>query len=173
MGYSYGYNARGNLALACDNCGDVGGVRKRRCPYTVRGDSLRTVSGKRPEMDYCPAPAVCGACFAKLGGTHGIHGDQCRTGAAAMQERYDAKEAALDAGESFVTTGYGDWHKAVPAGWVGVTFNGRAGETHRLMPPEMYHPGTLERLSDYPYAVPWDGPNQPAKETTARELVTS
>ena len=35
MGYCYGRNAHGNMALACDNCGTVGGVRKRTCPHKV------------------------------------------------------------------------------------------------------------------------------------------
>jgi hypothetical protein len=43
----------------------------------------------------------------------------------------DAVEAALDAGDSFPVDTVGD--PAVPSGMVGVTFEGRAGHTYRLI----------------------------------------
>lgn len=177
MGYSYGRNAAGNWALACDNCGDVGSVRKRPCRFKVLGDSHRTMDGKRHALPYCQPPALCSPCFTRLGGTRGVHGDECRDGAAYFQARADAKEAALDAGLGLVAAAWGDWQEYVPEGMTGVLFTGRASkpEFYRLVPADSYHPGAKPALTDYPEAVPWCGPDGKAstKETAPRELVTS
>lgn len=128
MGYCY--EAYGSRRLCCDKCGQPGGVRKRKCPYTVLGDSLR---GARQALPYCYPPALCAACYAALGGLRGLHGASCAEGAAASQAEADAIEAALDAGESLSIAAWGDWEPSVPTGMVGVAFSGRAGEIYRLM----------------------------------------
>ncbi len=149
MGYSYGQNERGSWVLSCDNCGNVGGVRKRTCPYTVLGDTLRTA--KRYEMSYCYPPALCAVCYAALGGLRGVHGQDCETGAAKSQAGYDAIEAGLDAGELYVVSA-----SMSGPGMVTVTFWGRRDpatrerrEVKRVMPEGDYHPGAKPRLSDY------------------------
>ena len=48
MGYSYGYTAGGRMALSCQQCFHVGGVRKRPCP-----------------VGYCPDAALCPVCYAR------------------------------------------------------------------------------------------------------------
>lgn len=150
MGYCYSRTG----GLACDKCGAAGGVRKRCCAYTVLCDSLR---GARQRLDYCPAPALCSACYKQAGGLRGVHGEACRDGAAASQAKYDAIEARLDAGESFVIAGYG---RGVPAGMAGVGFRSRAGDSWRLIPEADYDPQAKPALSDYPDAQPW--PDHPA-----------
>lgn len=141
----YGYDTRGRLA--CDGCGTTGGVRKRRCPYKVLTDSLR--SPRRFEVDYSPAPALCSECYKKHGGLRGVHGEACREGAAASQAEYDKVEAALDAGESFVIAAYGSWAEDVPKGQVKVLFKGRAGESSLLMPEDLYEQRPTTTLSGY------------------------
>lgn len=156
MGYSYGRTAKGGYGLACDNCGTVGGVRKRTCPARVLTDSLRSSNGKRHLISYCYPPAYCAACFAKAGGTKGVHGAKCAEGAAKSTAEYDAVEAALDAGEKFVVSASGDWKDGVPKGHVEVSFWGRgaSGEVRVIVPATEYDPGAKRRLSDYPEAVP-------------------
>lgn len=153
MGYSYGYNERGNLVLACDHCGEVGGVRKRTCPEKVTGDSLRTSGGRRPTFAYCYPPALCGECYKTLGGKNGVHGERCKQGAAKAQAEYDAIEEALDAGEMFVVAAYGDWHRDVAEGYVLVTFKGRDDEASVLMRKDEYNFAAKPKLSDYPNVV--------------------
>lgn len=152
MGYSYGQNERGTWVLACDNCGHAGGCRKVECVHKVLGDSLRTVNRQRHEMAYCPAPALCADCRVTLGPPSKLH-ERCAEGARASQARYDEIERGLDAGESYVTSAAGDWADGVPAGMVRVTFNGRAGETVRLVPAGDYQPGAKPRLSDYDHVA--------------------
>jgi hypothetical protein len=146
MGYGYDRNNR----LCCDNCGMSGGVRKRTCPYTVLGDSLRSVGGQRYKMSYCYPPALCAACYATLGGLRGVHGDQCREGAARSQAEYDEIERGLEAGEMYVVSAEGS-HAGndLPRGLVRVTFRGRAGETKLVMLKDAYQFRTKPRLSDY------------------------
>lgn len=146
MGYSYGRTASGSYALACDSCGNIGGVRKRPCRFKV------THHGRAP-IPYCPAPAVCSDCFARLGGTRGIHGDDCRGGAAAMQAKDDAEVARLAAGDMIVRSAAGSWHKDVPAGMVLVMFEA-ADRTvlNKFLPADVYRNGGW--LSDYPEATP-------------------
>jgi len=162
MGYCYGYTASGRQALACDGCGTVGGVRKRACRFRVTSDTLR--SAVRIVMSYCSPPALCAACFKAAGGSKGIHGEQCREGAAKSQAEYDATEAALDAGESFVIAAWGDWQPGVPEGMVGVLFRGRAGETGRLVTKACYSSRGTSKLSDYPDALPWAGTGRSTKQ---------
>jgi len=109
---------------------------------------------------------MCAACFARHGGSKGIHKD-CAEGARRSQEKYDAVERDLAAGESFVIAAWGDWHETVPEGMTGVLFKGRAGEVARLVPAGDYEPGPRPRLADYPGAVPWDGPDARKVATAA------
>jgi hypothetical protein len=125
MGYCYGYNAAGRMVLACDNCGNTGGVRKRRCIFKVLGDAGR--GGQRYEMDYCPAPALCAGCYAALGGAKKLHAG-CESGARASQAEYDANQAKLEAGEYMLNAGWGDWAEWVPEGKTGALFRNLGGE---------------------------------------------
>lgn len=151
MGYCYDMSNR----LCCDRCGQSGGVRKRTCKYTVLGDSIRTPGGTRHRMNYCYPPALCASCYKAMGGLRGIHGDDCRDGAAKSTAEADAIEALLDAGELFVVSASGDWAEGVPAGMVLVTFSGRGWTPHvkRLVAKDSYQPGEKPKLSDYPEAV--------------------
>lgn len=137
MGYGYGYNANGRECLACDSCGTVGGVRKRRCTFKVLTDSLR--SKDRFLIDYCPAPALCGPCLKKEGGIRKVHAG-CEVGAGMAQTRYDAIQKLLDEGKHLLTSASGDWHEEVPEGMVRATFNANnySDEQHRLIPQEEY-----------------------------------
>lgn len=92
MGYSYGRNARGNWVLACDGCGGLGGVRKRLCPHRVL---MSAQHGPRGWLRWCPAPALCAACFRREGGTAGIH-EGCAQAAADCQAEQDREQARLD-----------------------------------------------------------------------------
>ena len=143
-----GQNASGRWILACDKCGTVGGVRKRTCRYRVSDEGGQT-------LPWCPAPALCSACFRVLGGTAGIHGEVCRNGAALAQADYDRKAARLAAGDKLVRVGYGSWHADVPDGSVLVGFSGtdRVME-YRLMAKDVYKNGGF--LSDYPDSIPAD-----------------
>jgi hypothetical protein len=146
MGYSYGRTKSGSMALACDNCGNVGGVRKRPCRYKV------TMNGRAP-LPYGPAPAVCADCFKRLGGTRGLHGEDCRKGAEWAQAKDDAEVARLKAGDYIVRSAAGSWHKDVPAGQVLVMFEASDGTVlNKFMPAETYRNGGW--LSDYPEAIP-------------------
>lgn len=162
MGYSYGRDAAGNSGLACDGCGAIVGTRKRVCPYTVTGSSLRTPHGRRPApLPYCPAPAYCPGCYAARGGLRGVHGESCRDGAASMQAADDAQELMLDAGELLVTSAVGSYPgSGIPEGMVSVTFSGRydaatrnVPEVTRLVPAPDYDWRARPRLSDYPAAL--------------------
>lgn len=151
MGYCYGYNPKSgkyNL-LSCDSCGNTGGVRRRKCPYTVAGTSLRSYDGQRHALPYCPPPALCAKCFKDHGGTKGIHG-QCKVPAAESQASYDAEQARLDAGELQVVCAYGDWHDQCPKGLVLVDFAGIDGtKVTKLVASADYHGGGW--LSDFRY----------------------
>ncbi|MBB5167083.1 hypothetical protein [Mycobacterium sp. AZCC_0083] len=117
----------------------------------VLGDTLR--SRTRHAMHYCYAPALCSDCYRSHGGKH-LH-DACAEGAAASQAKYDAIEAALDAGESFVIAAYGEWHESVPDGMVGLLFRGRSGEVNRLAKAVDYNRGGDTKLSDIE-TQPWE-----------------
>lgn len=146
MGYSYGRSDTGRWILACDGCGAIGDTRKRACKYKVTSERGQT-------LPWCPAPALCGACFRVAGGTAGIHGETCREGAAMAQAEYDRKAARLAAGDKAVFVGYGDWHAQVAAGMVVAGFRGADGtEEYRTMPKDTYKGGGY--LSDYPDALP-------------------
>jgi hypothetical protein len=147
MGYGYGWTETGRMALACDNCGTVGGVRKRTCPYEVTSSSHR--SSGRYSMPYCPAPALCAGCYKANGGLRGVHGQSCAEGAASMQATEDAVEAALDAGDLLVAAAWGDWAEGVEPRYVKVKFTGRGAEAELHMPEAMYDPGAVKRLSEY------------------------
>jgi hypothetical protein len=109
MGYCFDYRGR----LACDGCGIAGGVRKRRCAYKVDG------------VPYCPAPALCPDCYKQHGGLRGVHGDECRDGAAQSQARADADKARIAAGDFKSRSAFGDWHELVPENKVGLLFYGQ------------------------------------------------
>jgi len=157
MGYSYGRSASGRMALSCDHCGQVGGVRKRKCPFKVMDSGLRT-KGVRYALSYCPAPAYCAKCFSANGGSKGIH-EFCQEPARKAQEKYDAERAKLEAGELHVTSAYGDWCASVSKGWVGVVFADLEGnEVFVEIAQEQYDPGKKPWLSDYPARFAWSGP---------------
>ena len=149
MGYSYGQNYRtGRWLLACDACGTIGGVRKRTCPYKVRTDSLR--SKTRITLPWCPAPALCGPCYAKHGPAKVLHAD-CAKGAAADQARADATQALLDAGHKLVVSA-----SMVGEGQVEVTFaaNHYADHETLTMPEALYDKRRelgLKTLADYEF----------------------
>lgn len=142
MGYCYDSHNR----LCCDGCGRSGGVRRRTCPHTVLGDSLRSPGGHRPRMPFCYPPALCADCYRSRGGQRGVHGNSCKDGAASSQAAYDKIEAELDAGELFVVSA-----STVSPGLVEVTFWGRGckPEVKRQMPAEAYDFRSKPRLSDY------------------------
>lgn len=146
MGYAYGRTATGRYALACDSCGNVGGVRKRPCRFWIRyadGTSL----------PYCPAPALCSPCFARRGGSKKIHGDACRDGAATSQAREDKITARLEAGDKEVKAAWGSWHADVPEGMTLVMVRGTdKAESYWLIPRAEYGNGGF--LSEYPSAIP-------------------
>lgn len=146
MGYSFGQNSAGRWVLACDKCGRIGGgVRKRKCKYMVSDEGGHA-------LPWCPAPALCSACFRALGGTAGVHGDVCRDGAALAQADYDRKAGRLAAGDKLVRVAYGDWHARVPKGAVLVGFKGSDQVwEYRLMPKDVYTGGGY--LSDYPDSI--------------------
>lgn len=150
MGYCYDMRNR----LCCDKCGASGGVRKRRCPYMVLGDSSR---GPRFAMHYCSCPALCSVCYKALGGLRGVHGQECKDGAARSQAEYDAAQAKLDAGDLAVLAAWGDWNDKVPSGLTGVVF-GAYGKTsiYRLVWADSYQPRAKPFLSDYPEAMEWE-----------------
>jgi hypothetical protein len=125
MGYRY--DDAGHLC--CDRCGKSGGVRKRKCPYKVLRHSL---NGPRRWLPYCHPLALCGACYAAMGGQTGVH-RECRAAAAARQAADDEIERQLDAGESLSVEAFGDWEPLVPKGMVGLKFVSRAGVFFRLM----------------------------------------
>lgn len=154
MGYSYGYTETGRQALACDQCGTVGGVRKRKCPYMVLTDSSR---GPRVKIHYCYPPALCGGCYKAAGGLRGVHGQQCADGAAQSQAEDDANQAKLDAGDLIVLAAWGDWQDKVPEGKTGVLFGAYGKtDTYRLVAAGDYNPRTKGFLSDYPDAIEWE-----------------
>ena len=121
MGYSYTFNG----GLCCDNCGNSGGVRKRTCPHKVLTSSFRMVPAVRTKLPYCQPPALCSACYHELKPT--LHAD-CADGAARIQAEYDRTEELLSSGAYLRTAAYGDWHKSVPTGRVGIAFRNRSGE---------------------------------------------
>jgi hypothetical protein len=130
MGYGFGYSNSGRMALSCDSCGKVGGVRKRKCPYKVSHDGY--------QLPYCPAPALCSDCYKSHGGLRGVHGDACKQGAAASQAEEDAKQAKLAAGDMQPVSAWGDWQEGVPAGMVGVLYRGLNDAAYYLLPKEAY-----------------------------------
>lgn len=157
MGYSYGRTSSGRYALACDNCGTTDRVRKRKCPYTVLTDSIRSTNGQRHRLPYCPAPALCGSCLKQLGGSRKLH-EHCAAPAAASQVEYDAAEAIWLSGEpvvvSAIRTGDNTWTK--------VTFHqrrtdGASEELTRYIPADDYSAirGSRRtmRLSDFALAL--------------------
>lgn len=134
MGYSYGYGG-----ICCSGCakeGSKAGVRKRPCPYKV----VDYQKDGRPyaALPYCPAPALCSDCYKRHGGLRGLHGEDCKTGAAQMQATADAKRDAIADGEMFVDAAWGQWHDTVPQGKVGVLYAGKEGRVYLLIPAERY-----------------------------------
>jgi hypothetical protein len=157
MGYGYARSASGRYALACDGgCGRAGsaqGVRKRPCPHKAAYYQY----GRRYELPYCPAPALCSACYKRHGGLRGIHGESCREGAAASSAKAEEKQARLDAGEKISEAAWGSWCESVPEGKVGLVFQGKVGDReYHLVPAEAYHNGSVV-LSEIEHE-PWEGP---------------
>jgi hypothetical protein len=100
MGYSYTMSG-GRHHIDCDACGrssieGAQGVRKRTCPFKVNDRGTR--GGEGHSLPWCPPPALCSECFAKYGGSKGVHKD-CREPAASAQARHDAERARLDTGD--------------------------------------------------------------------------
>lgn len=154
MGYSYDMRGR----LACDSCGRTGETRKRPCPHKVTTETGQV-------LRYCQAPALCGDCLRKHGGTAGVHAG-CKEGAAKSQARYDARRERLAAGEAQVMCAWGDWHELVPTGLVGALFIGADKVEHCvLLRVQDYDPSTKPWLSDYPDAMPWE--NHPGATSKA------
>lgn len=149
MGYSY--SDRG--LLACDQCWAVGGVRRRKCRFTVTSDTSR---GPRSPLPYCQPPALCQACYKAAGGARGVHPDEtCGSGARASQAKYDAIQARLDAGEEMVLSASGDWAEWVPEGHVGVLTSMR--NTY-LVDAGEYRSDRGGFISDYPSATLFEKP---------------
>lgn len=148
----YGYSSTG--ALCCDNCGNPGGVRKRKCTEKVLGDSLH---GSRVSMHYCYPPALCGPCLKALGGQSALH-KNCKEAAAKAQADYDEIERQLDAGESFPVAAWGSWQANVPDGQVGVKYRSRNGESYVLMGAADYDRHPRPVLSSV-QTTPWSGPD--------------
>jgi len=156
MGYCYGRDKSGKQRLACDSCGTIERTRKRTCPFKVSG------------LPYCPAPALCVACYAKRGGKK-LHAD-CEAPAKAAQAEDDACAAILACGEYRVAAAWGDWHPTVPEGWVGVLLrNGHLDERLRLALKDEYdrlfagprpRGGQMWQF-DFEALAPWkDGPGE-------------
>lgn len=148
MGYSYGHNPKtGRMALACDACPAVGGVRKRRCPHLVADEYGR-------ELPYCTAPALCDACWQARRAT--LH-DACAEPARAASAECAARRERIAAGDLPVRAAWGDWSPGVPEGWTLVLFGPHlpdAPEHWRLVPAGEYRGRGF--LSDYPGAVETD-----------------
>jgi hypothetical protein len=151
MGYCYD---RRTGRLVCDSCGRSQDVRRRKCKYKVTDHTGLT-------LPYCYPPALCPTCYKAEGGLSGVHGETCRTGAAASQARDDLVGATLAAGGAISTVGYGDWHEDVPAGMVGRGFQYLDGQmTYRLIPRDVDHAvGGQGFLADYSDTVEWAGPS--------------
>ena len=148
MGYCY----KGG-ELVCDGCGTPGAL-KRLCSAWVTA-----ANGQR--MRWCPPPALCGGCFAKEGGTKGVHA-KCKAAAAEDQARENARKARLEAGEQFVSSALSGASWYVPAGLVGAQFAGLGGvRTWLLIPAEDYRreynaKGLELAVSDFPGAAVWE-----------------
>lgn len=158
MGYSYDKGGR----LCCDRCGKAGGVRKRTCPHRV------TYPGGA-SLPYCPARARCDDCLRAEGGNAKLHA-ACAAPAAARTLEEARKAARLAAGDLECRTGWGSWHPAVPAGWVGRRFVGTSGqESFFLIPDAVDDAAGSYFLSDYREAarragvelLPWSDPDRP------------
>ena len=142
MGYSYGRTASGRLALSCGACGKLGGVRKRTCEY-------RVYYADGTSLPYCPAPALCGPCFAER--RVSLHAD-CRESAARSTEKEAAKGRRLAAGDSIVAARWGDWHETVPTGKVGAVYRAADGTETWILTDEAHMP---RWLSEAMLAEPW------------------
>ncbi len=145
MGYSYQTTPSGREALCCDACpaaGRVAGVRKRTCPCRVKYRSGNS-------LPYCPAPALCSACYRRLGYQAGVHA-HCAAGAVHSQAQEDAVTARIVAGDLPVRAAWGNQVVDGKA-WTLVLFgdymaaNGR--EEWRLVKPDDYR--SNEYLSDH------------------------
>ena len=160
MGYCY--DSRGRLA--CDSCGNSGGVRKRTCPHKVTSSNHRWPNGQRGAISYCYPSALCDDCFKNHGGNRKVHAN-CKAGAAARQAEYDAEQARLDRGDHLVVSRYGSWHEAVPEGMVGACYASAGWSDHRrVLVPKEFH--KVDWLEDLPagVAVPWDSEAPITKE---------
>ena len=84
MGYCYGINPlTGRQNLACDECGRIGGVRKRRCTY-----------------GYCSATALCKECYNKLKNElKQYHETHCKQAAKEYEERKTLEQRMLEEGK--------------------------------------------------------------------------
>lgn len=166
MGYSYGYDGiSGRVLLACDSCGNAGGVRKRTCTHKV--SHLNETTGTTHNLPWCQPPALCSPCFKTHGGGKAIHAD-CAEGAAAAQTRENEKTARMRRGDAIVASAFGSWHESVPEGSTGVIFRGCGGvEVCKLVPADEYDSAQKLFLSCYPDAAPWDGPDRVSKEVVA------
>jgi hypothetical protein len=133
--------------LACDGCGTIGGVRKRKCSYKVT-----YYSGGGWSLPYCMAPALCSACFKRHGGSKGLHSG-CEAPAQAAQAERDADHARMLAGDSKVTTRWGSWHEDVPEGKVGCAYMNKDGDRTLVLVDKCEN--EVDWLSDLTTATPW------------------
>jgi hypothetical protein len=142
MGYSFDMRGR----ICCDWCGTSGGVRKRTCPHMVSDETGHA-------LPYCPAPALCAACYKKFGPSKVLHAD-CKVGAEAAQRDYDNARKRLADGDWQVRAAYGTWHDKVPDHMTMIMVRNREGtERHYLIPADEYDYGKKRWLSDYPNAL--------------------
>ena len=127
MGYGYGYNPQtGRQMLACDGCGQIGGVRKRKCPHLVFWPS------ETRGLPYCQAPALCAGCFKQEGGSKAIHAG-CEAPAKAAQDQHDADHTRLVNGDAKVSARWGSWHDEVPEGKVGCLYTNAKGGRVKIL----------------------------------------
>jgi len=111
----------------------------------------------RQEWPYCPPPALCACCVRRLGGTDGVHGEECRTGALVLQAEEDERQARYEAGDYLIVAAWGDYHAWVSAGMVRIECHCLIDPSRppliMLVPVASYDPGLKGWLSDYPEAV--------------------
>lgn len=138
MGYSYTLGPRPRLC--CDACPEDTGVRKRTCPHKVH----YAHGGGAPT---CSAPALCDACWKRMGKGAGIHAE-CKANAAAANSREAARGEKLRAGELEVRACWGNV-KEIPTGDLLVLFGNPLTNTYtyRIVAESEYKPNGY--LSDY------------------------
>lgn len=144
MGYCYtSPKGRSRGRLCCDACPSSTGVRKRTCPHKV-------ITPAGHSLPYCPAPALCAACWT----TRKTYHSGCKAKADAATARYALEAARDQEGDLAVRTCWGDWLKGVPAGHVLILFAdlGHTRREYRLALSEHYD--STKYLSEHPNLLP-------------------